>query len=59
MPNGRRSHLYLQIGVLKVVRYDDFSFSLIWRNPDLASSLEKTQALGMFDTMSSTVFMGW
>ena len=55
MSNGRRSHLYLPIGVLKVVRYDDFSFSLIWRNPDLASRSKKTQAFGMFQTMSSTM----
>lgn len=59
MLNGRCSYLYFLIGVLKVVRYDDFLFSLIWRNFDLVFSLEKIQVLGMFDIMFLIVFMGW
>lgn len=39
MPNGRRSHLYLPIGVLKVVIYNDFSFSIQLSNGPSCDSI--------------------
>ena len=47
------------IGVLNVVKYENFSSSLICRNPDLASNTENILAFSMSDMTSLIVFIEW
>ena len=47
------------MGVLNVVRMEDWVSSLICRNPDFASKTENTLASGISVMMSSIVFIGW
>ena len=40
-PNGKGFHFYLPNGMLNVVRYDDFSESVMFQQPAIVSIIEK------------------